>query len=149
MTPKPPIRFQRANYVVSDLDRALTFYRDVLGLSVTFVKDSDEASYSYEVFGLPPDPLRFCVLSAGEQANVMALTEAPGMTPTEAPRRAGVVFETPEIASIVEQSRALGLTVFSEDHLVTKDGREGVEYGILDFDGNLVVVYLITKAAGE
>jgi len=38
------------------------------------------------------------------------------------------------------------LTVYPEDKLITKDGREGREIGIVDFDGNLVVIYLITKA---
>ena len=44
------IRFQRANFVVADMERALGFYRDILGMSVAFQKDSDENSYSYPVF---------------------------------------------------------------------------------------------------
>lgn len=144
---KPPLRFQRANHVVADLDRALTFYRDVLGFAVTFIKDSEADSYSYDVFEMPRDPMRFCVLSAGEQTNVMALTENPAVGPAPTPRHSAIIIETPEIDRIVEQSKALGLTVYPEDHLVTRDGREGREVGIVDFDGNLVVIYLITKAA--
>ncbi len=144
---KPPLRFQRANHVVADLDRALSFYRDVLGFTVTFTKDSAPDSYSYDVFDLPREPMRFCVLSAGEQANVMALTESPGLAPATGPRRSAIILETPDIDRIVADAKALGLTVYPEDHLVTKDGREGREVGIVDFDGNLVVIYLITKAA--
>jgi len=50
MMDKPKIRFQRANSVVTDIDRALTFYSDVLGFDVVFIKDSAEDSYSYDVF---------------------------------------------------------------------------------------------------
>ena len=147
MTDKPPLRFQRANHLVADLERALTFYRDVLGFTVAFIKDSAPDSYSYDVFELPRVPMRFCVLSAGEQTNVMALTENSDVAPVPTPRHSAIILETPDIDRIVEQSKALGLTVYPEDHLVTKDGREGREVGIVDFDGNLVVIYLITKAA--
>jgi hypothetical protein len=77
----------------------------------------------------------------------MALTESPGLAPATGPRRSAIILETPDIDRIVADAKALGLTVYPEDHLVTKDGREGREVGIVDFDGNLVVIYLITKAA--
>ena len=146
---KPRIRFQRANYLVADLDRALRFYRDVLGLSVTFIKHSEPDSYSYDVFAIDRSAaMRFCVLSTETQPNVMALTEVAGLAPAAyTPRRAAVVLEARDIEACVEAARALGLTVFREDHLITKDGREGVEFGVLDFDGNLVVLYRIDKAA--
>lgn len=145
----PAIRFQRSNFVVADIDRALAFYRDVLGFTVTFIKDSAEDSYSYDVFEIDKsNPMRFAVLSTPEQGNVMALTEVPNVKPvTATPRRSAIILEIPEIDRAVAESKALGLTVYPEDHLVTKDGREGREIGIVDFDGNLVVIYLITKAA--
>jgi len=146
---KPRIRFQRANYLVADIDRALTFYRDVLGFDVVFIKDSEPESYSYDVFEIERGQgMRFCVLRTEEQPNVMALTEVPNLPkPAEAPRRAGIVLEARDIDAAVQAARDLGLQVYREDHLVTKDGREGVEYGIVDFDGNLVVLYLIRKDA--
>ena len=71
-------RFQRANFVVSSLDQALTFYVDVLGLRLDFIKDSPGDSYSYPVFEIPRDrPLRFAVLSTESQLRVLALTEIP------------------------------------------------------------------------
>lgn len=145
---KPKIRFQRANYLVADIERALTFYRDVLGFDVVFIKESDADSYSYDVFEIDHNrALSFCVLRTPDQPNVMALTEVADLSPTmEMPRRAAIVVEIPEIDRVVEKSRFLGLTVYPEDKLVTKDEREGREIGIIDFDGNLVVVYFITKA---
>jgi len=146
---KPKVRFQRANYVVADMDRAMTFYCDVLGFDLVFSKPSDPGNYSYEIFGLPTEKvMRFAVLRTEDQPNVMALTEIEGgLGYYEGPRRAAIILETPEIDRIIRESKALGLKVFGEDKLITKDGREGREFGILDFDGNLVVVYLITKAA--
>jgi len=148
---KPALRFQRSNLLVANIERALTFYRDVLGFEVAFLKDSEAESYSYDVFGIARDqPMRFCVLRTAEQPNVLALTEVPNLPRvTDMPRRSGIVLEALEIRNCVRQAKTLGLQVFREDHLVTKDGREGVEYGIVDFDGNLVVLYLIEKDAPQ
>ena len=146
---KPRVRFQRANFLVADIDRALFFYRDVLGFETVFIKDSAPDSYSYDVFEIERGiPMRFAVLRTETQANVMALTEVGELPKTEAtPRRAGIVLDVSDIDAVVLKSKALGLKTYHEDHLVTKDGREGREFGIVDFDGNLVVVYTITKAA--
>lgn len=145
---KPKIRFQRANFVVANIDRALTFYRDVLGFDLVFIKDSAEESYSYDVFEIDRDQkMRFAVLGTPNQANVMALTEVPNAAPvTDKPRRSAIILEITEIDIVVKASKELGLKVYPEDKLITKDGREGREIGIVDFDGNLVVIYLITKA---
>lgn len=146
---KPKIRFQRANFIVADIDRALTFYRDVLGFTVTFIKDSASDSYSYDVFEIARhNVMRFAVLSTPDQPNVMALTEVPDAEPIKTtPRRSAIILEIVEIDRVVTDAKTLGLSVYPEDKLVTKDGREGREIGIVDFDGNLVVIYLITKAA--
>lgn len=139
-------RFQRGNFVVSDLERSLAFYRDILGFEVAFSKDSPEDSYSYEVFEISRDRnLRFAVLSTPSQARVMALTEIDGDLPeAPLPRRSAIVIEHEDIDAIVAASMAAGLEVYPEDHLVTQDGREGREVGIVDPDGNLVVLYWIT-----
>lgn len=146
---KPKVRFQRTSILVADLPRALTFWQDVLGFEQVFTKTSDEESYSYDVFDISRDvEITFCVLGTPEQRNVIALTEVPGMPPsTERPRRVAAVVECRDFDAVVSQSKALGLKVYDEDHLVTKDGRQGREAGIVDFDGNLIAVYLITEAA--
>ncbi len=140
-------RFQRGNFLVSDLDRALSFYVDILGFELTFSKDSEPDSYSYDVFEIPKDrKLRFAVLSSPTQPRVMALTEVSGENDAPAlPRRSAIVVEIPEIDEVVEKCAAAGLKVYAEDHLITQDGREGREIGIVDYDGNLVVIYYITS----
>jgi len=144
------VRFQRANYVVTDLDRALTLYRDILGMHVEFSKDSEPDSYSYDVFEIDRSKaLGFAVLGTPTQPRVMALTEIRGATLEDVslPRRAAIVLHVDDIDTVVEGCRDAGLHVYREDHLETNDGRTGREFGVLDFDGNLVVLYHIMAAA--
>lgn len=142
--PPAQIRFQRANFVVADIDRALGFYRDVLGFEVAFRQGHNPGSYSIPVFEIPPGAtLGFCVLSAPGQPRVMALTEIRdvALAPVPLPRRSAIVLEAADPDAVMAGARALGLTVHPEGELVTHDGRVGREAGILDFDGNLVVIY--------
>lgn len=144
------VRFQRGNHVVADLPRALTFYRDVLGFDVTFILPPNPDSYSYPVFDIPRDAvMQFCVLSTDTQERVMALTEIKGidLLPTPHPRRSAIVLEIDDPDAVMSGARALGLTVYDEEVLHTKDGRTGREIGIVDFNDNLVVIYKITGAA--
>ena len=115
-------------------------------MAVDFTKTSDETSYSYPVFEIPRDRrLRFAVLSLENQPRIMALTEVEGpLEPVPHPRRGAIVVEHPDIDGVVAGARAAGLHVYDEEHLVTQDGREGREVGVVDFDGNLVVLYFIT-----
>jgi len=149
-TTSPAVRFQRANHVVSDLDRALAFYCGILGLSLEFRKDSARDSYSYPVFGIPAQAtVHFAVLNAPSQPRVMALTEVRGvpLPPAPLPRRSAIVLDVADIDGVVAASRAAGLQVYPEGRLVTNDGRTGREVGIVDPDGNLVVIYHITGTA--
>ena len=143
------IRFQRANYVVRNMERALVFYRDVLGFSVAFVKEPRETSYSHEVFGLDADrPVGFATLSTPSQERVMALTEVAGIEPQGEPRRSALVLEVEDVDGAVDRARHAGFRVFPEERLVTHDGRVGREVGLLDEDGNLTVIYHIDRKDG-
>ncbi len=146
MSSNTHIRFQRGNYVVTDLERALSFYRDVLGFTLNFTKDSPDDSYSYPVFRFNPDKkLRFAVLDAPGQPRVMALTEVIGdpLSEVPLPRRSAIVLEVGDVDAVVAGSKALGLEVVPEEQLITHDGRVGREVGIVDWDGNLTVIYYI------
>ncbi|MEL7028349.1 MAG: VOC family protein [Pseudomonadota bacterium] len=151
-TDKPPVRFQRGNFVVRDLDRALSFYRDVLGFTVEFIKASDAASYSYPVFEIPREAkLRFAVLSTEGAPRCMALTEVAGVDigQAETPRRGAIVLDMADIDAALDGARKLGLQIYPEETLHTQDGRTGREVGVVDADGNLVVLYTITAYPSE
>ncbi|MXY05782.1 MAG: hypothetical protein F4Y55_08005, partial [Gammaproteobacteria bacterium] len=96
------LRFQRANFLVSSIERALPFYEDVLGFSVAFVKEPRAASYSHKVFGLDTSrSIGFATLSAPSQERVMALTEVPGLATQAAPRRSAIVIEVEDVDGVV------------------------------------------------
>ena len=146
MSDTASVRFQRANFVVTDLDRALGFYRDVLGLKLDFIKDSPDDSYSYDVFEIPrSQKIRFAVLSSATQVRVLALTELPGATLPDLPhpRRSAIVLEVQDVDGVVAGAEAAGCKVYREDKLITHDGRIGREVGIVDHDQNLTVIYHI------
>ncbi len=141
------LRFQRGNHVVADMDRALSFYRDVLGFTVHYMLPHNPDSYSIDVFDIPPGAqMRFATLSTDTQERVMALTEIQGIAlpPVPHPRRSAIVLEVPEPDAVIAGAKALGLTVYREEVLRTPDGRIGREIGLVDFDDNLVVIYCIT-----
>lgn len=150
MSEKPKVRFQRANFVVADIERSLTFYRDVLGFEIAFEHGHNPESYSYSVFEIPrAAELGFCVLSAPGQPRVMALSAVKKieLQPVPNPRRSAIVLEVADPDAVMKGARDLGLHVYEEEKLITNDGREGREIGIVDFDDNLVVIYLIEKGA--
>jgi catechol 2,3-dioxygenase-like lactoylglutathione lyase family enzyme len=144
------LRFQRGNYVVANLDRALSFYRDVLGFSVAYTLEHNPESYSIPVFDIADGAaMRFATLSTATQERVMALTEIAGipLPPVPHPRRSAIVLEVADPDAVVAGAHDLGLTVYSEEILRTPDGRIGREIGIVDYDDNLIVIYCITGAA--
>ncbi len=150
MSEKPQLRFQRANFVVADIERSLTFYRGVLGFEVAFRQGPNPDSYSYPVFDIPPEAtLGFCVLSAPDQPRVMALSEIAGvpLAPVPHPRRSAIVLDMADPDAVVQGARDLDLKVYPEGALVTHDGRKGREIGIADFDDNLVVIYRLDEGA--
>lgn len=144
------VRFQRANFVVRDLAKALTFYRDVLGFALEFQQGHNPDSYSFPVFDIPQGAtLGFCTLSLPGQPRVLALTEIKGvdLLATPHPRRSAIVLDVSDPDAVMAGARRLGLHVYQEERLETHDGRVGREVGIVDFDDNLVVIYRILKAA--
>lgn len=142
------LRFQRGNHLVRDLDRALAFYRDVLGFTVEFTLPPNPESYSYPAFDIPRAAvMRFCVLATASQPRVMALTEVTGidLPPVPHPRRTAIVLEVADPDAVIAGARALGLEVCEEHELHTHDGRRGREIGIIDPDDHLVVIYTILE----
>lgn len=147
-TSQAPVRFQRANYIVSDLDRSLAFYRDVIGFDVAFEKASEKTSYSYPVFEIPQEAnMRWAVFSTRDQPRVMAITEVKGidMAPVPYPRRAAIILEIADIDGLLARAHTAGAKVYREETLITHDGRKGREIGIVDPDGHLVVIYSINS----
>ena len=142
------IRFQRANFLVSDIEAALRFYVDVLGMEVAFRRPHRDESYSHVVFELDrSNPVGFVALSTPTEPRVMGLTEVAGIERLPTPRRSTIVLHVDDPDAVIARARAGGYEVFPEQELITHDGRRGREIGLLDADGNVVVIYRITAPA--
>ena len=137
---------KRTALVVSDMDRALTVYRDLLGFQLNSLTQSGPNSYSYEVFALPRDvPIRFATLNSGpDQQRSLALVESAGISPyaAAAPRPAALVVNANgRFDAILAGAEAMGLTVIAPRPLISQTQGEGIEGAFLDPDGHLIVIY--------
>ncbi|MDX1515886.1 MAG: hypothetical protein R3288_03550 [Woeseiaceae bacterium] len=139
--------FKRAVFLVSDLDRALRLWKVVLGFDAgpvtEYVGDDD---YVFHLMNLPPGTtVRTVALSAGaQQVRTMALIEVRGLDalPENAPRRAAVVVNARgRLTQIIAGARAAGLRLTRENRFETVEGIAAIEQGIVDWDGNLILVY--------
>lgn len=143
--------YKRQLYVVTDMERALTLWRDVLGLIPGEITTSGPNSYSREVFNIPARAaMRFCTLSAGPtQVRTLALLEVRGV---RLPRKTGirttgaVINANGRLDAIIERAREMRLTVFSRRALKSATQGTGVEQGFLDWDGNVIVLYQFPNA---
>jgi len=142
----------RHSILVSDLDRSLTLYRDILGLEPGRVNATGEDSYSYVFFNIPPGSMRrFAYLSGADGAkNVLGIGEVPGIEPNlpEEPRSVAWVTTVPDVEGVIEQVQALGLELIPPQEFMSREaGRPGLEAGVIDFDGHLVLFYGLKREA--
>lgn len=135
----------RHSILVADLERSLTLYRDILGLEVGRVTDTGPDSYSYIFFNIEPGAMRrFAYLSGEGAQNVLGLGEVPGiqLKLPDSPRAAAFVMTVADVEGAMEQVRALGLELIPPQEFESREaGRTGIETGVIDFDGHLVMFY--------
>jgi hypothetical protein len=137
---------KRQLYVVTDMERALTLWRDVMGLQPGEITTSGPSSYSREIFNVPARAaMRFCTLTAGpNQIRTLALLEVRGV---RLPRKTGirttgaVINANGRLDAIIASARRMGLTVFDPRPLNSTDQGAGIEQGFLDWDGKVIVLY--------
>ena len=136
---------KRINLCVADMERALKVYRDILGFTVSQLKDSASDSYSYPVFMFPKEAkIRFATLDSPTQERTLALTEVTGTTlpVPPVPHMSAVVIQAPDFDDVVAKATAMGLKVVPEQPLPGPDGKpKGRETAFVDPDGHLIVLY--------
>jgi len=143
------VQIKRPNLVVSDMDRALKVYRDILGFKVFALDPSGPESYSYPVFQFPKDAkLRMATLSTETAVRILALTELKGapLPPKPVPHRDAVVIEVKGLERIIERVKVEGLHVVPPKTSKTPEGMTFIEQAFEDFDGHLIVLYEIVKS---
>ncbi|MBL8643028.1 MAG: VOC family protein [Rhodospirillaceae bacterium] len=136
---------KRINLCVADMERSLRIYRDILGFTVSELKESLPTSYSYPVFEFPKEAkLRFATLDTPTQQRTMALTEVTGVTLPRPPlpHMSATVINCDDLDGVIPKIRALGLKVVPEQPLPGPDGKpKGRETAFVDYDGHLIVLY--------
>ncbi len=141
--------YKRQALVVSDLDRALTLYRDLLGFQLDGgINRSETTSYVYDALEVPRGArVRTAALNGGPvQSRTMLLVEVTGVP---VPPRSGVRTSLSVInangrhAEIIDAARRMGLTIRAPHVLESPTpGRPaGVERAFHDWDGNVVLLY--------
>jgi len=142
----------RHSMLVTDLDRSLTLYRDILGMTVSRVSETPPDSYSYQFFAIPKGSMkRFAYLNGeGGQKEVLGLGEVPGVDLglPATPRTMAWVQTVEDVEGVLEKVEALGLEILPSVEFMSREaGKPGIEAGFLDFDGHLILVYGLTREA--
>jgi catechol 2,3-dioxygenase-like lactoylglutathione lyase family enzyme len=111
-------RLHHTGYTVSDLDRSLTFYRDLLGCEVVATQ-TKEGGYLAAIVGYPDAHVRMAHLRAPDSSHVIELFEylapTPGRSETE-PRNVGtahICFIVDDLPATYERLREAGVEFFS------------------------------------
>ena len=116
-----------AGITVSDLDRSIAFYRDVLGLEVLVVFERSSADIG-RVVGYPDARLRIGFLRApGDSARLELLqyltpTGTPQSYETRNPGTGHVCFRVTDIHAVYRQVVAAGLEVRSDGPVEITEG---------------------------
>ena len=135
---------KRINLIVSDLDRSLEIYRDVIGMEVFEIKNSKKGSYAYEVFNLPEDAeMRYASMNIGSKTRGFSLTEIKN---AELPSLDGIkmttaVIQVEGLREIYNKIVKMNLYSTSIDQDLTPEGVTFAEFSFTDYDGHLVVLY--------
>ncbi len=142
--------FKRTTLVVSDIERSLDIYRDILGFTLNApVSESSAESYSYPVFRIPKEAkIRFVALDTKTQERTLALAEVTGVPlPKPAqPLMSALVIRVPNIATTMQKVKALGLETTEPKTARAADGKFAfIEQAFVDYDGHLVVLYQMLK----
>ena len=135
---------KRWSPVVSDLDRAIHLYRDILGFELARVFEDQPDSYVYPIFNITPGTTtRHAIFNAGEEQRVLSVVEMPGMEASrvsEAPRMSALLVNAngrfDEIVALLRM-HDYALLPFH------KLGENGIEVGFQDADGHLYALYQV------
>ena len=141
------IFLQRASVPVSDLDAALAFYVDTLGLTAGPVGESASETFRAMFYVGEGVASRFALLDAHDgQPRVIGLVEVDGLAVDAASNRVNapaLVFGVTDMNGIYARSRAAGYEVLvAPAPLLGFDGKAiGTEMALFDPDGNRVILF--------
>ena len=135
---------KRLNLIVSDLDQSLEIYRDVIGMEVFEIKNSEKGSYAYKVFNLQEDAdMRYASLNIGTKTSGFSLTEIKNaeLPSLDGIRMTTAVIQVKGLREIYQKIIDMNLYSTEIDQDITPEGITFAEFSFTDYDGHLVVLY--------
>ena len=135
---------KRINLIVSDLDQSLVIYRDVIGMEVFEIKNSEKGSYAYKVFNLPQDAdMRYASLNIGSKTRGFSLTEIKNakLPSYDGIKMTTAVIQVKGLREIYDKIIDMNLYSTEIDEDTTPEGITFAEFSFTDYDGHLVVLY--------
>ena len=135
---------KRINLIVSDLDQSLEIYRDVIGMEVFEIKNSEKGSYAYKVFNLPQDAdMRYASLNIGSKTRGFSLTEIKNakLPSLDGIKMTTAVIQVKGLREIYDKIIDMNLYSTEIDEDTTPEGITFAEFSFTDYDGHLVVLY--------
>ncbi len=141
------VLYKRITLCVSDLERSLKIYRDILGFTINYVQPSEKDSFSYPVFNIPNEAdLNFATLDSPTQERTLGLTEIKGVP---LPKQEGIhmsasVIKVDDLTNVISKIETLGLktTAIKTDE---NEYASFIEQAFVDFDGHLIVLYQLIE----
>ena len=113
------LAIHHAGIAVSDLDRAIAFYRDGIGLKVQMVFERDDETIA-KVVGMPGARLRIAFMRAGDETTRLELLQyldprgQPLSFRSNQPGSGHVCFQVDDVIAVAERLRASGATFISD-----------------------------------
>ena len=141
-------RVHHTGYTVSDLDRSLSFYRDLLGCEVIATQEK-QGGYLAAIVGYPDAHVRMAHLRAPGGEHVIELFEylsPAGERPAVEPRNVGashLCFLVSDLRALYDQLVERGVTSFVSPPVEVDTGinRGGVGLYLRDPDGITVELF--------
>ena len=138
------LTIKRPCLIVSNLQRSLKLYQDILGFELIYQNQASFGSYLYRVFNLPPEAqVTFAAFNTHHDPRALALVEVKGISlPTRPmPFCCTLVIQISSLDSRIAAIRELGLAVIEPNRFTTEHKLSFVEQALSDFDGNRIMLY--------
>ena len=134
-------------FTVSDIERSIEFYRDVLGMSL-YRRQQGTAEYLSRVTGFPGVRLEIALLKSADGGALLELLQyithpaPPTDRETNRPGNGHVCFKVSDIQAACEELRRRGVRLISDPVKITAGVHEGAYAVYLrDPDGFTVELY--------
>ena len=138
------LTIKRPCLIVSNLQRSLKLYQDILGFELIYQNQASPDSYLYRVFSLPlKAQVTFAAFNTLNEPRALALVEvkAFSLPARPMPYSCALVIQVSSLESRIAAIRELGLAVIEPNRFKTEHNLSFIEQALSDFDGNRIMLY--------